>query len=168
VQALDLNNSLTGLWSQTLGENLVTPPCASEALGLVYVGGDRGSLYALRLDSGQTAWSAQMPSQVVGLANDGGQVYATSIDGTLSAWDGATGDPAWAVSVGSLLRSPPLTDGAQVMVTTLGGQVRFFLTATGQELDNQRMILNDPFYQGGAPAGGWLFLRGSNLYGVSP
>jgi serine/threonine protein kinase/outer membrane protein assembly factor BamB len=167
VQAFTLN-SLTSLWSQTLDENLNTPPCASEALGLAYIGGDLGSLYALRLDSGQTAWSAQTPSQVVGLANDGGQVYATSSDGTLSAWDGATGAPVWAVSAGGPLRSPPLTDGAQVMVTTLGGQVRFFSTATGQELDNQRMLLNDPFYQGAAPAGGWLFLRGSSLYGVSP
>jgi outer membrane protein assembly factor BamB len=160
--------SLSTLWSRTVADELVTPPCASESLGLAYVGTEHGAVYALRLSTGVLAWSIQTSSQVAGLARDDRHVYVTSTDGAVSAWDGATGGPVWAVTTGDRISAPPLTDGNGVLVTTQGGKVLFFAAATGQEMESRRMIFADAFSQGAAPAGGWLFLRGSNLYGVGP
>jgi outer membrane protein assembly factor BamB len=161
-------SSGTMLWSHQMSENPVAAPCVSESLGLVVLAGDQGTVYALRLSSGNLAWSKEVSSQIAGLASDGARVYATSVDGKVWAWDGGSGARVWAVSAGSPISSPPLTDGNYVLVNTLAGQVRYLSTANGQEVENQRLTLNDAFYQDAAPAGGWLFVRGTNLYGVSP
>jgi serine/threonine protein kinase/outer membrane protein assembly factor BamB len=161
-------SSGTMLWSHQMSENPVAAPCVSESLGLVVLAGDQGTVYALRLGSGILAWSDKASSQIAGLASDGARVYATSVDGKVWAWDGSSGAPIWAVSAGSPLSSPPLTDGNSVLVNTVAGQVRYLSAATGQEMVNQRLTLNDALYQDAAPAGGWLFVRGTNLYGVSP
>ncbi len=167
VRAFNLN-TLTQTWSRALPDNLVTPPCVSETLGLIYVGSEAGNIYALRLNGGALAWSAPSSGGVAGLAADSAQVYATTTDGNVFAWQGGTGQLAWTASAGSPLQSPPLTDGANVLVATLGGQLRYLSTASGQEVNSRRLTFNDAFYQGLAPAGGWLFLRGTSLYGVSP
>jgi outer membrane protein assembly factor BamB len=167
VRAFSLS-SLTMLWSRQLSENPVTPPCVAGALGLVVVASDRGTVYGLRLNNGTLAWSDRVSGQVAGLASDSAQVYAASVDGTVAAWNGASGARAWTVSAGSPISSPPLTDGNSILVNTQGGQVRYLSAATGQEMVNQRLTFNDVFFQGAAPAGGWLFVRGTNLYGVSP
>ena len=167
VRAFSLS-SLTVLWSRHISENLVTPPCAAGALGLVVVASDRGSVYGLRLNGGTIAWSNQLSSQVAGLASDSAQIYATAVDGTVAALKGGSGARAWTVSAGSPISSPPLTDGNAILANTQGGQVRYLSAATGQEMVNQRLTFSDVFYQGAAPAGGWLFVRGTNLYGVSP
>ncbi len=167
VRAFNLN-TLTQTWSRALPDNLVTPPCVSETLGLTYVGGAAGNVYALRLSGGALAWSAPSSGGVAGLAADSAQVYATTTDGNVFAWQGGTGQLAWTASAGGPVQTPPLTDGASVLVATLAGQLRYLSTGSGQEADSRRLTFKDAFYQGAAPAGGWLFLRGTSLYGVSP
>ncbi len=167
VRAFNIS-SLSMIWSRQLSENPVRPPCVAVALGLVVVASDSGAVYGLRLSNGTLAWSDKLSSQVAGLAADNAQVYATLVDGTVVAWKGANGARAWTVSAGSPISSPPLTDGNSILVNTQAGQVLYLFAATGQEMVSQRLTFSDVFYQGAVPAGGWLFVRGTKLYGVSP
>ncbi len=174
VYAIDLTTALF-YWAEpaeTQGRP-TTPPMVMASWNQVVVGTEAGWVQAFSMDDGALLWEQRTSGKVVGLATDGVRVYAaatTDISGDVYAyvWDSVTANLQWSVNTESILSAAPLTDGGVVLVSTLGGEVRYLDAASGTELTERRLYFFDPLYFPPAPAGGWLFVRGSNLYALGP
>jgi outer membrane protein assembly factor BamB len=156
------------MWkADTLG-SVTTPPNVAEGVGVLFVGTDQGWVHAFGMGDGGEWWRAQASGKIVGLANDGGRLYATSADGNVYAWEMGSGASIWVLNTGSELGAAPLTDGGSVLVGTTAGEIRYIEASGGQELTDLKLTLHDAIYYTPAPAGGWLFVQASKVYGIGP
>jgi serine/threonine-protein kinase len=160
-------SSVTRTWTGEILGSPSTPPTVAESVGVVVIGTEKGWVHAFWFD-GTPAWSAQASNRIVGLATDNTRIYATAGDGTAYAWDVASGEQAWAVNTGGELTAAPLTDGNTVVIATHEGELRYFNATDGVEVVDLKISLGDGIRFAPAPAGGWLFVRAWNVYGVGP
>jgi outer membrane protein assembly factor BamB len=160
--------TLETMWrAETLGF-AYTPPSAAEGLGAVFIGTNRGWVYAFSMTDGSQWWSAQVSGPIAGIANDGARLFAATSNGSVYAWDAVTGEALWALNTGNTINAPPLTDGVSVLVGTYAGNALTIDAASGVEFPERRLTVGGPILSM-APAGGWLFLwTGGNIYGFGP
>jgi len=153
----------------TFGAPTTPPVAADEGLGLIFVGTNQNTVHAFSAIDGTEVWRGQTSNSVVGLATDGvSVVYATAADGTVYGWNGATGEALWpAVNTGSGVTAP-LADANYVLVGTQAGDVLYINAVNGAEEASLRLSLGDPILYPLTPAGGWLFVRGTSIYGLGP
>jgi outer membrane protein assembly factor BamB len=157
--------------ARRLGETVGVPTqvlMTVEGLWLLVAATDQGWVHAYALDTGEWRGALLVSSTVAGLATDGARIYIAATDGNIYGWDGYSTEPTWVVNVGVSLSSAPLTDGSALLVGTHNGELLYLDPASGVEVQERRIALGDPVLYTPAPAGGWLFVRGSTVYGVGP
>lgn len=97
-------------WTVDLGGPVGAPVCDHDA---VYVGTERGTLYALEAESGRRRWTVETTASTETAPVLGRErvVFGTD-DATVRAVDRATGDDRWETALpGTLAGAPALADG---------------------------------------------------------
>lgn len=167
VYAIDPATRAKAWASKTLGAP-TTPPSAVEGLGVILVGTEQGWVQVFSMIAGKQVWAKQASGAIIGPANDGTRVYATSTGGNVYAWNLSAGEEAWVLKMDSALSTAPLTGGKRVIVGMKSGEVRFIDVTSGQEAADFRLKLDAAAVYTPSPAGGWLFVRSSKIYGLGP
>ena len=86
-------------WTFPTGDRIVSSPVVDG--GVVYVGSDDGSVYAVDAASGTLRWQRRTGGPVAStpaIAN--GRLYVASYDGKVYALDARTGEPLWKFATG--------------------------------------------------------------------
>ena len=94
---------------------------------------DRGSIWAISAETGETTWLYEQPAgtQAV-VATGGGLVFGGGANGRFRAFDQETGAVLWEVNLGSPVLGFPITyevDGKQYVVASTGDQNNLFVFA---------------------------------------
>ncbi len=139
------------LWSFQTNGAIWGPPAIDD--GMVYIGSDDGSLYALDAQAGHLKWKFTTQGLVRSRpAISAGRVYFASDDGFLYAVDAQAGQQVWRVDIGNssdpekrqnpgtvpdpttfdYLQSSPVLSGAQVYVGSADGRVLALAADTGE------------------------------------
>ena len=101
------------IWRFTTGGWVLTAPVVVD--GVVYVGSDDGSLYALDADSGEMLWSFATGDAIRSVpAVVDGTVYFGSNDNHLYAVDAATGEGLWRHDTGDWVQYSPAVGNGMV------------------------------------------------------
>ncbi len=108
-------------WTTPLPGSLSEPLLAD---GVIYVGDEQGSLYAIRLTDGSILWKFVGPSQIFAApARRGNRIYFTSRDG-LTALSQEDGKIIWnCKSVANATESSPLIVNDRIIVAGYDGKV---------------------------------------------
>jgi len=92
--------------------------------GVVYVGSDDGTLYALDAVTSKFKWSFQTGGEINStVAVSGGFVYVTSYDRNLYALDAASGSKRWVFSTGGMVNSSPTLSSGLIFFGSDDGNV---------------------------------------------
>jgi outer membrane protein assembly factor BamB len=121
------------LWTFPTGGAVESSPTLTG--GVVYVGSDSGTVYAINSGSGQAVWNFATGGPVVSspaVAN--GVVYVGSDDGNVYAINAATGAELWSFTTGGPVVSSPAVANGAVYVGSGDGNVYAINAATGAEL----------------------------------
>mgnify|MGYP001247930048 CR=1 FL=1 len=94
---------------------------------------DRGSIWAISAETGETTWLYEQPAgtQAV-VATGGGLVFGGGANGRFRAFDQETGAVLWEINLGSPVLGFPITyevDGKQYVVASTGDQNNLFVFA---------------------------------------
>ena len=101
------------IWTFTTGGWVLTAPVIVD--GVVYVGSDDGSLYALVADSGELLWSFATGDVIRSIPTViDGTVYFGSNDNHLYALDAATGEELWRYDTEGWVQYSPTVGGNMV------------------------------------------------------
>ena len=106
------HKGLVEKWHYTTGGPLFSSPAVVS--GIVYIGSDDGSVYALDAGTGKKKWSCALGGAVKSTpCVSGGKVFIGSNNGTFYALDAATGTNVWTFSAGgpAFQASPCVFDG---------------------------------------------------------
>jgi outer membrane protein assembly factor BamB len=129
-------SKLTRKWLYPTGGNVVSSPAVAN--GVVYVGSNDGSLYALNAGTGKLLWSYPTGGAVTSspaVANN--EVFVYSTGGVFYALNATTGKLIWQRSIGADSNSSPVTSGNAVYVGThYDGSLYAFNQTTGGMLWN--------------------------------
>ncbi|MDQ2051611.1 PQQ-binding-like beta-propeller repeat protein [Natronolimnohabitans sp. A-GB9] len=100
-------------WAFETERSIMSNPAVDVDEGIVYMGNDAGSVFALEADSGEELWSADVGGRVIGaLTVTAETVLAGSYDSHLYALDKTTGDRRWRVqNRGRVTSAPVPVDG---------------------------------------------------------
>ncbi|MDE3089806.1 MAG: PQQ-binding-like beta-propeller repeat protein [Chloroflexota bacterium] len=156
------------VWKAQVVGTPSTAPTIIESVGMFSIGTEQGQTQAFSMVSGKLMWTKPTDGKIVGIGNDGSNVYAASANGSVYAFKATNGEVAWTFKADSAISAAPVNDGKRVIVGTLAGQVHFVDPATGQEDVSLRLKVGAPITYALAPAGGWLFVRASQIYGFGP
>ncbi len=138
------------LWRYRTGGPVVGSPLVT-ASGLVVVGSQDGTLYALDTKSARLAWryrtagpitaspvKSEAPLVVVSPDDSTTAkrdiIYCASEDGSLYAFGERTGALFWRVNTAAPIRSAPTVDARKVLVANQAGQVLALDGASGEEV----------------------------------
>lgn len=138
------------LWRYRTGGAVVGSPLVT-ASGLVVIGSQDGTLYALDAKAGRLAWSyrtggpitaspvkSEAPLSVVSPDEAATArrdvVYCASDDGSLYAFGERTGVLLWRVNTGAPVRSAPTVDARKVLVANQSGRVLAVDGASGEQV----------------------------------
>jgi outer membrane protein assembly factor BamB len=146
------NVSKLGLkWDFPTGGAVVSSPAVAN--GIVYVGSNDGSLYALSTTTGKKLWSYPTGGPIMSApAVTKNRVFVYSSGGVFYALNATTGKLLWQRSIGADSDSSPVTAGANVYVGTYyDGNLYAFNQATGSMLWNYPThgALDSPAVAGG-------------------
>ena len=101
------------LWTFSTGGWVVTAPAVAD--GVVYIGSDDHSLYALTADTGELLWSFDTEDVIRSTPTVvDGRVFFGSNDNHLYALDAATGRELWTYDTGDWVQYSPAVSGARV------------------------------------------------------
>ncbi len=113
-----------------------TPAMAAD-LGLVYVDGYNGKIYAVNSSSGALRWvyprDRSLQHIVGGPVVAEGRVYFSCSDGKVYALDAATGDDQWVFETGDKIWSTPAIDGDTLFIGSFDKKLYAIDTTTGKE-----------------------------------
>lgn len=132
------------VWAEEMGAAVTTTPAFApsptdgggtdeEAVsGMVYVGSDVGTVFALDAASGSLEWAQPTQDAVRSApAVSEGRVFVGSLDGNVYALDASTGDEEWRFDTGQgVVGSPAVADGT-VYVGSRSGTVHAIDTSPG-------------------------------------
>ena len=94
---------------------------------------DRGSIWAISAETGETTWLHEQPAGTQALvATGGGLVFGGDANGRFRAFDQATGEVLWEINLGSSVAGFPITyavDGRQYVVASTGYANNLFVFA---------------------------------------
>jgi len=129
-------SKLVRKWAFPTGGAVVSPPAVAN--GIVYVGSNDGSLYALSAGTGKLLWSYATGGPVMSApAVTNNRVFVHSNGGIFYALDATTGKLLWQRSIGANSDSSPVTANGNVYVGTYyDGNLYAFNQATGGMLWN--------------------------------
>jgi len=86
-------------WTFATGDRIVSSPVLDD--GVVYVGSDDGSVYAIDAATGRLRWQRRTGGPVASTpAIASGRLYVSSYDGKIYALDVRTGEPLWKFATG--------------------------------------------------------------------
>jgi outer membrane protein assembly factor BamB len=159
-------SKLSEKWAYPTGGAVVSSPAVAN--GVVYVGSNDGSLYALNAATGKLLWSYATGGAVTsGPAVANNRVFVYSTGGVFYALNATTGALLWKRSIGANSDSSPVTSGNNVYVGTYyDGSLDAFNQATGAMLWNYptRGPLDSP-----AVANGIVYVgsQDGNMYAVN-
>jgi outer membrane protein assembly factor BamB len=131
------NVSKLGLkWGYPTGGAVISSPAVAN--GIVYVGSNDGSLYALSTATGKLRWSYATGGPITSSpAVTDNRVFVYSSGGVFYALNATTGQLLWKRSIGADSDSSPVTAGDNVYVGTYyDGNLYAFNQATGSMLWN--------------------------------
>ena len=103
---------------------------------------DRGSIWAISAETGDTTWLYEQPAgtQAV-VATGGGLVFGGDANGRFRAFDQETGEVLWEINLGSPVLGFPITyavDGRQYVVASTGDANNLFVFALPDRATNRR------------------------------
>jgi eukaryotic-like serine/threonine-protein kinase len=144
------------LWSQQHGPVFSSPVAA---LGMLYIPGTDGYLYALAQNTGIMAWRAYLGNHLTDAtpALEGQVLFVALHSSALAALDARSGQLYWAFDTGEKIQAPPLVAGDRVLLASRT-TVWALDTASGRLLWKFRRG-PDGWPTSGAPA-----LAGSTVY----
>ena len=94
---------------------------------------DRGSIWAISAETGETTWLHEQPASTRALvATGGGLVFGGDTNGRFRAFDQATGEVLWEINLGSPVHGFPITyavDGRQYVVASTSNGNNLFVFA---------------------------------------
>jgi hypothetical protein len=123
-------SGLTQAWAVGTGGIVDSSP--SVANGVVYVGSEDHSLYAIDAVTGAVRWTAPVQLDIHSSpAISGGTVYVGSFDHDVYAFDASTGVQKWSFATGDLVHSSPAVVAGTVYVGSDDGNVYALNAATG-------------------------------------
>ncbi len=124
VSGLDLD------WSHATASSIYSSPAV--ARGIVYVGSQAGTVYALNASTGAMMWSYPTGSSVYSspaVAN--GVVYVGSEDGNVHALNASTGAFLWSHATGAMTLSSPAVANGVVYVESSDGNLYALNASSG-------------------------------------
>jgi outer membrane protein assembly factor BamB len=135
------------LWSFPIGSGILSSPAVAN--GLVYVGSNKGAVYALDAATGMMIWSYQTGGAIYSSpAVADGVVYLGSWDKSVYALNATTGEKLWSYQTGSYVQSSPAVANGVVYIASYDANVYALNAATGSLL--------------------WSYATGSGAVGSSP
>jgi outer membrane protein assembly factor BamB len=138
VSAVDVQTAQQ-LWTRDIGggSGIDSSPAVDPTVdsGLVFVGTESGSVYALKAKNGKIVWSTSLGTSALesSPAIAGGVIYIGSDSGDLYAIAEKTGAVIWQTDLGSSVQSSPAVDSSAnlVIVGDEAGDVTALSTASG-------------------------------------
>ena len=156
-------NEVTGsmVWNFPTSGPLDSPAVAG---GIVYVGSQDGTVYAVKASTGIQVWKRATGKIVDSSpAVSGGQVYIGNDGGTLYSLNASTGSVSWSLTPDSWpIRDSPAVDGGDVFIASDYGRVYAidvathkvaWTTVTGFEIRSSPAIAHGVLYIGDAQGG---------------
>jgi outer membrane protein assembly factor BamB len=113
------------VWKQRTDGMISSSPAISESLGLVYIGTQKGSVYAFDYTKGRIVWTFTETQGAIGsspVVTDE-FVYIGSSDGYLYCLDARSGDLIWKFNAESGIVSTPAVWENLVFTTARNGRV---------------------------------------------
>jgi len=151
-------------WRSIFGNFAQSSPAVVD--GVVYVGPDNGSVYALNADTGDQLWSYNTGVQFDSPAVANGVVYVGSSNGNLYALNASTGAKLWSYATGDQVYSSPAVANGVVYFGSFDHNVYALNATTGVKLwsyDTGGQIDSSP-----AVANGVVYIGSSvNLYALN-
>ena len=131
------------IWTFTTGGWVLTAPVVAD--GVVYVGSDDGSLYALSAGTGEPLWSFATDDVVRSAPTVvDGTVYFGSNDNHLYALDAATGEELWRYDTGDWVQYRPVVGNGKVYFPARGKLDRT-VHAVDAETGNVVWVAESPY-----------------------
>jgi len=118
LYAVDIHNGGL-LWTFSLpsGATILGSPAVDQGAGLVFIGADDGSVDAVYLLNGSSAWTMQVGGNVSSPVFSGGTLYVTSSTGAVGALSESSGAAKWSTKLsGSISSAPALNVTADLLV----------------------------------------------------
>ena len=123
------------LWSYQTNGRIYTTPAVSN--GIVYIGNDAGTFYALNLTDGTQIWNVSLGAQIrASAAVEKGIVYIGQNNGTFFALDASDGHQIWNHTNGGVYASSALVYNDVVYFGSLGSKVWALDALTGEDVWN--------------------------------
>jgi serine/threonine-protein kinase len=151
-------SQLSKRWSFQAGLFIRSSPVVAN--GLIYVGSDDHSLYALDTSTGHKRWSFQTGDIIKSspaVAN--GLIYVGSSDHSLYALDAATGEKRWSFQTDNAIKSSPVVANGQLYIASEDHSLYCLDAATGKKrwtfqtgdaIDSSPAVANNIVYVGSA------------------
>jgi lysophospholipase L1-like esterase len=170
---LGVNNvgSLQPKWKSPIGS--ITQSSPAVVNGVLYVGTDEGSIYALNSSTGVLLWNIINTGVNSSPAVVNGVVYFGSVDGNVYALNASTGAKLWSYATGNEVVSSPAVANGVVYVGSEDGNVYALNANTGAELwkygiayqgTSSPAVVNGVVYAGSDDGVSVFALRGADLY----
>jgi outer membrane protein assembly factor BamB len=135
---VDLQLPIKEAWKFEAGSKVRSGPVV--AGGIVYVGSDGGSLFALDLAAGGKKWEAKPGSRVrCSPAVAKGIVVCGADDGVMRAFDAATGEAKWEFKTGGPITASPAIVGERVVFGSWDGHCYCVRLTDGREFWRYRV-----------------------------
>ena len=103
---------------------------------------DRGSIWAISAETGETTWLHEQPAATQAVvATGGGLVFGGDANGRFRAFDQETGEVLWEINLGSPVLGFPITyavDGRQYVVASTGDANNLFVFALPDRATDRR------------------------------
>jgi outer membrane protein assembly factor BamB len=168
--AIDVTNGgLIWNWSAPSGAPLYGAPAVDPTLGLVFVGGNDGTLYAVSTANGELAWSQSVGGNLASPVFYGGEVYVTSSTGQVESLSESTGTVSWSLTLPSPVFSPAALDPMQkvLVVGEQNGDLVALNSSTGKTM--WTYVTGGPIRASAVISGGVVYAGSSddNVYALS-
>lgn len=128
-------NELVNVWTYHIERDAfyIIPSSPVIAHGIVYIGSQDHSFYALDANSGRKVWSYLTGGPIISTpAVVNGVVYFGSLDHSMYALDARTGRRIWNFSTGKSIRSSPVVVNGVIYFGSIDGSLYVLNARTGQ------------------------------------
>jgi outer membrane protein assembly factor BamB len=112
------------LWHTTPGSGTQSRPAIDPNTGLLFIGSEDNSIYALRMSDGSTVWHYPTGGNITGsLYFENNLVFSGSEDGYIYALHESSGTLAWRTSISAVEYASPTGDGSKIYIGADDGHV---------------------------------------------
>jgi outer membrane protein assembly factor BamB len=159
--AVGPTGSVSAAWRHETGGPVTTAPAVAK--GLVYVGSDDGTLYALASITGEQQWSVETGSRIRSSPTFwDGNVHFGSDDGSVRAVDVSDGSVAWTTATDDSVSSSPVVTDGTVYIGSEDG--RLYAMAAGNGEVGWTVDTGSPITSSPAVADSVVYVGSSDTY----